>query len=77
METSVLKKILRVALGLFMTVAGIGHLTFQRGEFQAQVPRWLPQDPNFIDFVVLSSGVVEISLGLAFILLVKHQMKIG
>ncbi len=77
METSFLKKILRVLLGAFMTLAGIDHLTFQRGEFQAQVPKWLPQDPNFIDFVVLSSGVVEISLGLALIFLVKHQIKVG
>ncbi|MCZ8156374.1 MAG: hypothetical protein O9264_09675 [Leptospira sp.] len=77
METSIFKKIFRLILGAFMTLAGIGHLTFQRGEFQAQVPRWLPQDPHFIDFVVLSSGVVEISLGLALIFLVKHQIKVG
>lgn len=60
-----------------MTFAGIGHLTFQREEFVAQVPRWLPNDPAFMDFVVLSSGVVEIALGLAMIFLVKHQVKVG
>ncbi len=68
---------MRILLGSFMTLAGIGHLTFQREEFQAQVPRWLPSDPAFMDFVVLSSGIVEISLGLAMIFLWKHQVKVG
>ena len=73
----ILQKVLRITLGLFMTLAGIGHLTFQRGEFQAQVPRWLPQDPSFIDFVVMSSGIVEIAFGIAMIFLVKQQVKVG
>lgn len=60
-----------------MTLAGIGHLTFQRDEFQAQVPRWLPDSPEFMDFVVVSSGVVEIAFGLAMIFLWKHQIKVG
>lgn len=36
-----------------------------RQEFQAQVPTWVPLDP---DFVVLASGVVELGLGAALIL---------
>jgi uncharacterized membrane protein len=54
----------RVALGAALVYAGIGHLTFSRQEFQAQVPVWLPLDP---DFVVLASGVVEIVLGLGLL----------
>lgn len=77
MKTNLIQKILSVLLGSFMTLAGIGHLTFQRDEFLAQVPRWLPSDPAFMDFVVLSSGVVEILLGLSMIFLVKHQVKVG
>jgi uncharacterized membrane protein len=38
--------------------------------FQAQVPTWLPLSP---DFVVLASGVVEISLGLALISLQRRR----
>lgn len=68
---------MRVLLGGFMTLAGIGHLTFQRDEFQAQVPRWLPSDPAFMDFVVISSGIVEILFGLAMIFLWRHQVKVG
>ncbi len=60
-----------------MTFAGVGHLTFQREEFLAQVPRWLPDSAGFMDFVVVSSGVVEILLGLSMIFLVKHKVKVG
>lgn len=54
----------RIALGLALLYAGIGHLTYSRLEFQAQVPVWLPLDA---DFVVLASGVVEILLGLGLL----------
>ncbi len=77
MNTNLFQKILKVVLGGFMMLAGIGHLTFQREEFQAQVPRWLPTDPAFMDFVVISSGIVEISFGLAMIFLWRHQIKVG
>lgn len=53
-----------MALGAALVYAGIGHLTFSRQEFQAQVPVWLPLDP---DFVVLASGAVEITLGLGLL----------
>ncbi|MDC0912122.1 hypothetical protein OAQ27_03360, partial [Aquiluna sp.] len=38
--------------------------TDARQEFQAQVPVWLPLDP---DFVVVASGIVEILLGLSLL----------
>ena len=56
-----LRLISRLLLGSALIYAGIGHLTFLRQEFQAQVPVWLPLDP---DFVVVASGVVEIMLGI-------------
>jgi uncharacterized membrane protein len=59
-----MKNILRILLGLFMISAAIGHFTFQRAAFQAQVPNWLPLNK---DLVVILSGIVEISLGLAMI----------
>jgi uncharacterized membrane protein len=72
-----IKNIFRILLGSAMTFAGAGHLTFQRSEFKAQVPPWLSTDPAFVDFVVLASGLVEISLGLALIFLVKHKVRVG
>lgn len=55
------KLILRLLLGAALIFAGTGHLTFSRTTFQAQVPTWLPLDA---DFVVVASGIVEITLGL-------------
>lgn len=55
----------RVALGLALVGAGIGHLTFAREEFRAQVPSWVPIGA---DAVVLGSGVVEIALGATLLL---------
>ncbi|HAI76123.1 MAG TPA: hypothetical protein DCM08_07725 [Microscillaceae bacterium] len=77
MKITLLQHALRTLLGAFMLYAGIAHLTFRRLDFQAQVPRWLPNDPAFMDFVVLASGVVEISLGLAMIFLIKRQRQVG
>ena len=57
----ILRLISRLVLGAALVYAGIGHLTFSRTEFQAQVPVWFPLDP---DFVVVASGVVEILLGI-------------
>jgi uncharacterized membrane protein len=77
METSKTQNTFRVILGLLMVLAGVGHLTFQRKEFLAQVPTWLPDHPAFLDFVVLSSGIVEIILGLSMIFLTKHKIEVG
>jgi len=77
MKTTPIQNVFRIVLGLFMTFAGIGHLTFQRKEFLAQVPAWLPNDPGFMDFIVLSSGIVEILLGLTMIFLTKYKVWVG
>ena len=70
-----IKLCFRLLLGLFMTYAGISHLTIARQEFVAQVPTWLQFSPGFTDFVVLASGVVEIALGLGMLLLWKQKPK--
>ena len=57
-----------------LVFAGTGHLTFARRSFQAQVPPWLPFDA---DFVVLASGVVEIALGLALLLVRRRRVLVG
>ena len=77
METTLLQNILRILLGAFMIFAGTGHLTFLREDFQAQVPRWLPPNPAFMDFVVVASGIVEISLGLAMVFWGQQKVYVG
>ena len=64
----------RLLLGAFLLLAGISHLTVSRVAFRAQVPRWVPIDA---DFVVISSGIVEITLGLALLLLVRRRVIVG
>ena len=59
------KALAQLLLGSFLLTAGISHLGSNRIEFQAQVPTYLPLDP---DFVVVASGVVEIALGLLLII---------
>ena len=73
-RTSIVRTVARVVLGGFLFFAGVGHLTFARDAFQAQVPTWLPVDA---DFVVLASGVVEIALGLALLVLGRWRVPVG
>jgi uncharacterized membrane protein len=64
----------QVILGIALTYAGTTHLTSSRQEFQAQVPTWLPLDA---DFVVIASGIVEIILGLALLILWRYRSQVG
>ncbi len=73
-ETTPTQDAARIALGLMLMTAGTSHLTFAREPFKAQVPPWVPVDP---DTVVLQSGVVEISLGAALVLSPKHKSIVG
>jgi uncharacterized membrane protein len=66
--------IFRILLGAFMLLAGIGHLTFQRQEFQAQVPDWVPVGK---DLVVILSGMVEIMLGAAMLFWRQRRVEVG
>ena len=64
-----IKVLLQIGLGFGLLSAGISHLTSARAEFRAQVPSWLPLDA---DFVVIASGIVEISLGIGLLILWKQ-----
>ena len=68
-----IRKGFQVLLGAALIYAGITHLTTNRTEFQAQVPTWVPFSA---DFVVLASGVVEISLGIALASL-QYRRQVG
>lgn len=73
-STNTVQKIARIILGLFMVFAAVGHLTFKRAEFQAQVPNWIPMSK---DIVVILSGIVELVLGLGMILWAKGKVWVG
>ena len=68
---TVLQRILRTWLGVTLAFAGVSHLTSQREAFQAQVPAWVPVGE---DLVVVVSGVVEVTLGLALVALLVPSL---
>lgn len=65
---------LRVVLGAMLAYAGISHVTVARQEFQAQVPKFVPLHP---DFVVVASGIAEMTLGAALIFLARRRVPVG
>jgi len=73
-KTSKTQNVFRILLALFMIFAGISHLTFNRVEFQAQVPDWLPLSK---DLVVILSGILEMILGLGLAFWAKQRVKFG
>lgn len=68
------QNIFRILLGCLLVFTGIGHLTFLRTDFLAQVPSWVPLHD---DLVVVLSGVVEIVLGFSLIFLKRYRITIG
>ena len=76
-RTTTLQNVFRVILGIAMLYIGIGHFTFSRIEFQAQVPTWLTSEENLIDFIILASGIIEIILGALMIWGGKVKVKTG
>jgi uncharacterized membrane protein len=73
-QTTFVQTALRLLLGAFLLFAGLSHLTVSRTEFLAQVPPWVPLDG---DLVVILSGIVEIVLGAALIVLPRYQALVG
>lgn len=73
-KTTLTQNIFRILLALFMIYAGFSHLTFNRIDFQAQVPDWVPMSK---DLVVILSGIVEMALGLALLFWKKQRVRIG
>jgi uncharacterized membrane protein len=72
--TSKFQTLSRWVLGVALLLAGMGHLTWARIEFLAQVPPWVPLEG---DLVVVLSGIVEIVLGGALIALPKYRVALG
>ena len=73
-NTTLIQNIFRIILAIFMIYAGVSHLSFNRIDFQAQVPDWVPLGK---DLVVILSGIVEITLGLALAFWKKERSQIG
>lgn len=73
-QTSTLQKVFRVILAIFMIYAGFSHLTFNRIEFQSQVPDWVPLNK---DLVVILSGIIEMIIGLSLLFWKNQRVNVG
>ena len=73
-KTTVIQNVFRILLAIFMIYAGFSHLTFNRVDFQAQVPDWLPMSK---DLVVFLSGIVEIILGMGLAFWKNQRVTFG
>ncbi|MFO8076727.1 MAG: hypothetical protein R6T85_11490 [Egibacteraceae bacterium] len=66
------RHVVRAGLGVFMIVAGVGHLVATEA-FLAQTPPWLPAR----ELIVYASGVVEVALGLALLAWRRRRREVG
>jgi len=73
-KKTVTQNIFRILLAVFMIYAGFSHLTFNRIDFQAQVPDWIPLSK---DLVVILSGIVEMALGLGLAFWKNQRVQFG
>ena len=73
-KTTLTQNVFRILLAVFMIYAGFSHLTFNRIDFQAQVPDWLPLSK---DLVVILSGIVEMALGLGLAFWKNKRVQFG
>ncbi len=73
-KTHWVQSMFRIILGLSLLFAGVSHLSFARAEFVAQVPHWVPLDT---DFVVILSGIAEILLGAALMVIPQWKALAG
>ena len=73
-EVSGTQTVFRLLLGAALISAGLGHLSWSRSEFLAQVPDWFPVDA---DLVVVLSGIVEILIGSALMAAARYRVIVG
>jgi uncharacterized membrane protein len=59
------RKAARLTLGATLLFTGVGHLSFLRRSFRAQVPDFVPLP---VDTTVRYSGIAELAIGTALIL---------
>lgn len=67
-----MKHLSRLGLAAILAVAGIGHFRSTE-EFRAQVPLFLPAP----DLVIYASGVVELLLAAALVVLPERRAQVG
>ena len=74
MSEMTLRTCARWLLGAALVFAGVSHVSFAKTSFYAQIPPWLPLNA---DFVIISSGIVEIALGAALLFVSRWRVPLG
>jgi uncharacterized membrane protein len=73
-RTTPTQNFFRILLGVLLLFTGTGHLSFLNEPFQAQVPSWVPLDP---ELVVNLSGIVEILIGAGLLFWTSKRVLVG
>ena len=73
-KTTLTQNVFRILLAVFMIYAGFSHLAFNRIDFQAQVPDWIPLSK---DLVVILSGIIEMALGIGLAIWKNKRIHFG
>lgn len=67
-----LRDVFRWILGGVLLLAGVGHFV-QLNQFMAQVPPWMPAP----EAIVIVSGIIEMGLGAALLLVSRYRTQVG
>ena len=70
--------IARLGLAALLAYTGLSHLFWGRRGFRIVVPEWATRRSHLDkDAIVVASGVVEIALGAALVVLPKERTRVG
>ena len=70
--------IARIGLAILLVYTGLSHLFWGRRGFRIVVPEWATRRSHLDkDAIVVASGVVEIALGAALVVLPKERTRVG
>jgi uncharacterized membrane protein len=64
----------RLLVAGILLLGAVAHLSFARKAFSALVPDWIPIDK---DIVIVTTGYMELALGLVLIVFAKHRRILG
>jgi uncharacterized membrane protein len=75
---SVARLVARLGLAVLLAFTGLSHLFWGRRGFRIVVPEWATRRSHLDrDAIVVASGVVEIALGAALVVLPKERARVG
>lgn len=75
---SVARAVARVLLALLLVAAGVSHLSPGRRGYRIVVPPWATRMLRLdTDAIIVASGIVELMLGAALVVLPRERRRVG